>query len=381
MGARLVILGEAPGREEEALGAPFVGASGRFLWEHLAKVGVRRQDVRAENVLEVRPEGNDLWTIPPHQMARAQEDCWRRLSKLEGANLIVPVGNLALNTLRRAPLPIVRSGKRAGKWRLTRTPQGVAIAWRDKIGNWRGSVTRAVFEGGQRVKVIPTYHPAFILRAGDAWDVWKADLQRVSEDRTFHQLRKWPVARHEVDPPPPVCQEFLRQVQAAGPEALLACDIETRPAPGRARIRCVGFALTVDQSIILDPHRHWKWIVQLLRHPIAKVWCFGLYDRYVLAMSGGLVPQNNLVDVQSLHHLLDPRDQHRLAYMASRELRVEYWKDEAKEEGGTSGSQKDEFKLRRYCGKDVTRTLALAGVLLQRVRDQGLERSTGITTS
>lgn len=56
--AKIVFVGEAPGKREDELGRPFVGASGKFLDEMLASIGLKREDVYITNIVKYRPPGN-----------------------------------------------------------------------------------------------------------------------------------------------------------------------------------------------------------------------------------------------------------------------------------------------------------------------------------
>lgn len=57
-GARLMFIGEAPGKNEDEIGKPFVGAAGQFLGEMLASINLKREDVFITNVVKCRPPGN-----------------------------------------------------------------------------------------------------------------------------------------------------------------------------------------------------------------------------------------------------------------------------------------------------------------------------------
>lgn len=384
--APILFLGEAPGKDEEWAGEPFVGAAGRFLWhgqdwrgttrfEGLERMGVRREDCRIENVVETRPQDNVLATVTPENVRRWQGEFWARLEGL-APNVIVPLGNLALNTLRRSPLPLTKKGK----WRIKRQQnQPPQIDWRDKIGNWRGSVFGVHTNNGRRIKVIPTFHPAYVLRAGDFYGCWRGDLERIRGDARFPELRLDPRSSHLIDPTPEdghafevlVHQTWLRD----GREAILAADIETI-AKGR-RIDCIGLSVDETFSITLDLRFPWAWALlrRLMKHPIAKTFHFGVFDVFKLAEKG--VPVRNWRwDSLNLHHTLDPRDQHRLAYCASRDLRVRYWKDERKEEGKSASAKeaRNRPRFHKYCGKDVCRTHALTTRYIAKVRARGLLR-------
>ena len=352
--ARIVILGEAPGRDEELEGAPFVGASGRFLWETLRELGVDRREVRVENVVEVRPPNNSLLAIPPAVMVKHQAGCIERLKKLS-PNVIVPVGNLALNTLRGTPLPVTKT---KGTWKKQ---QQEGINWPDKITNWRGSF----FRGVTGTKVIPTFHPAFILRAHHSWPVWREDwVKRILPDSQFPQLRKDKV-EVTIRPSHDQKADFLARCHEG---AIVAVDIETVGT----HIRCVGFAVDDwDATVVLGGDR--DFIQAVLDSDAAKTFHFGVFDTYVLKKNGYRVRKWKW-DSRDLHHLLDPSDRHTLAYCASRDLRVQFWKDEAKDEGKAYTKQftSDLDRLMDYCGLDVGYTRALTGLYIDRVTTAGL---------
>jgi DNA polymerase len=91
--ARIVLVGEAPGANEDRLGRPFVGAAGKFLDTLLAEAGLRREDVFITNVLKSRPPGNR----DPRADEVAHSWPWleAQLAVIE-PELIVPLGRHAL---------------------------------------------------------------------------------------------------------------------------------------------------------------------------------------------------------------------------------------------------------------------------------------------
>ena len=142
--ASVVVIGEAPGAEEDARGVPFVGRSGTLLSTLLAEVGLARAELYVTNVVKCRPPANR----PP----RAGEIAACR-HFLEGQLSAV------------APSVVITLGATA-----TRAVLGTG----DSLGSVRGAVHRGVVAGAA---VVPTFHPAAGLRGGAAIiDLLRSDL-------------------------------------------------------------------------------------------------------------------------------------------------------------------------------------------------------------
>ncbi len=128
--ADLMFIGEAPGREEDLQGEPFVGPAGQLLDQMIHAMGLERDEVYVTNILKSRPPGNR------DPRADEVEACWpflERQIELVAPKIICTLGRPASNTLL--------GGDRAmGQMR----------------GRWHG------FRG---VPVMPTYHPAYLLRS------------------------------------------------------------------------------------------------------------------------------------------------------------------------------------------------------------------------
>lgn len=138
--ADLVVVGEAPGEEEDRLGEPFVGRAGKLLDNMLAAIREKRGDrVFIANVLKCRPPGNR--NPQPDEVALCAPYLQRQLELI-------------------APKAILASGRFAAHMLLD--SQAPLSALRGKIHDWRG------------VPVIVTYHPAYLLRnlpdKNRAWD-------------------------------------------------------------------------------------------------------------------------------------------------------------------------------------------------------------------
>ena len=142
--ARVVVVGEAPGAEEDRTGRPFVGRAGKLLDLLLASAGFPRESVYICNVLKCRPPGN---RDPLPDEVAACSPHLRRQVELIGPRAIVAFGTFAAQTLLESSVP---------------------------IGRLRGGVHEY-----QGVPLVPTYHPAALLR-NPGWlrPVWE-DLQRL----------------------------------------------------------------------------------------------------------------------------------------------------------------------------------------------------------
>ena len=125
-----MIVGEAPGAEEDARGEPFVGQAGRLLDNMLAAVGLKRgEDVYIANVLKCRPPGNR--NPEPFEVAQCSPHLVRQIELLQ-PRLILAMGRFAAQTL---------------------------LATEASIASLRGRL----FEY-QGVPLIVSYHPAYLLR-------------------------------------------------------------------------------------------------------------------------------------------------------------------------------------------------------------------------
>lgn len=144
--ARVMVVGEAPGAEEDRTGRPFVGRAGKLLDRFLESIGFPRESVYICNVLKCRPPGN---RNPSETEISACSGYLRRQVELVDPEVILAVGTFPAQTLLGSDLP---------------------------IGQLRGRV----HDYGGR-PLVPTYHPAAVLR-NPSWirPVWD-DLQRLRE--------------------------------------------------------------------------------------------------------------------------------------------------------------------------------------------------------
>lgn len=131
--ARLMLVGEAPGKNEDLQGEPFVGAAGKLLDVLLAEIGLQRSEVYIANVIKCRPPGNR----DPHPgEIDACKGYLREQIRLVGPEVVVTLGNFATKLLLNTEIGITRLRGRLHPW-------------------WLGS------------SLVPTFHPAAALRGGD----------------------------------------------------------------------------------------------------------------------------------------------------------------------------------------------------------------------
>jgi DNA polymerase len=130
---KVLIVGEAPGREEDEKGRPFVGKAGKFLDSCLKEVGIGREDVFITNVLKCRPPNN-------------------RDPKEEEIKACSPFLKRQIEALR--PKVILCLGRFSAKWIFEYF--GIKFG---KISEVRGKVFKAKANWGE-VLILPTYHPA-----------------------------------------------------------------------------------------------------------------------------------------------------------------------------------------------------------------------------
>jgi uracil-DNA glycosylase len=142
--ARLMFVGEGPGYEEDQSGEPFVGAAGRLLTRIIEAIHQSREQVYICNVIKCRPPGNR------NPMPDEIETCFPFLKRQIAAvkpDIICALGTFAAQTLLETGSPI--------------------------------SKLRGCFHDYSGIKVLPTYHPAYLLRNPDKKrDVWE-DMKKL----------------------------------------------------------------------------------------------------------------------------------------------------------------------------------------------------------
>ncbi|MEI8173492.1 MAG: uracil-DNA glycosylase [Deltaproteobacteria bacterium] len=142
--ANLVFVGEAPGADEDTQGRPFVGRAGQLLTKIISAMGLSRNDVYICNILKCRPPGNR--NPKPDEIHACEPFLIKQLQAIN-PEVICALGTFAAQTLLKKEVPI--------------------------------TALRGRFHSYQGIKVMPTYHPAYLLRnAGAKKLVWE-DMQMI----------------------------------------------------------------------------------------------------------------------------------------------------------------------------------------------------------
>jgi len=333
----LFLIGEAWGADEDREKAPFVGAAGYHLTQMLAHAGIRRTDCYLTNVFNFRPPLNDISAVcgpksesiegyPQLLTSRPTYKHWRggyvraefqpELTRLaaelvaENPNLVVTLGNTAM-------------------W---------ALLGKTAISKYRGTTALSTHTA-TGFKVLPTYHPAAIMRQWELRPITVIDLAKAQRECAFPEIR-----RPEVMIYVPETVEELQDL-ATGTLAKaerLAIDIET----SGSQITCIGFAPLKGLAVVVPIHDYrrsgrsywpsleaecavWKIIRNVCqRERPPKVFQNGLYDIAFLSRSYGIRVRGAEHDTMLLHHALQPEMLKGLGFLGSVYTDHGAWKQE-----------------------------------------------------
>lgn len=145
--AKLMFIGEAPGEDEDIQGLPFVGRAGQLLTKIIEAMGLKREDVYIANILKCRPPNNRMPL--PTEIFACEDNVKAQVGFIK-PKIICTLGKFASQTLLRTQTPI--------------------------------SALRGKFQEYNGIKVMPTFHPAYLLRnPSDKRIVWE-DMKKVLKE-------------------------------------------------------------------------------------------------------------------------------------------------------------------------------------------------------
>lgn len=376
--ARLMIVGEAFGSEEARLGIPFVGASGKELGRMLNDAGILESDCRMTNVANLRPPENKVsaWfatsrkaatldglpTVAgkyPRQQITQGIERLREEIRSTNPDVIVALGNTALWAL-------------TGEWGIT---------------DWRGSLLTTnggpASPEGFHATVIPTYHPAAILRQWSWRHIAVHDLRYARA--YLEEPVPEPLWRFTIRPTFEQVTEQLRWIEStldSGHTRRLAVDIETRTG----QIACLGIAWSTVEALCIpflcaeriegywDLEQEVDIVMQLrriLQHRNAEIVGQNyIYDMQYIWDNWKFI-SNVTHDTMLMQHTVFPGLPKGLDFLAS--VYCEYrrfWKNEGK---FWDPKKVSEDVLWRYNCTDAVRTFEIAEPLLRTIKHMKVE--------
>ena len=285
--ATVLLLGEALGAEEARQARPFVGGAGRVLNMLLGKAGVKRSRLYVTNVVRCRPPGNRTPTEKEIRECGQRHNLHSLLTKF---NLVVPMGNVAL----------------------------YAVAGETHITRWRGSVFQKTY-GDKRVKVLPTLHPAAVMRQQEFIPAVVHDFSKINQEGWTDEYLE-PKQDYEL-------HAYTGHLLPMAQRREFAFDVETRSLePYRGSVTLLGLSCEAGKAVVLDDLVASQTQLEALfaSHRL-KIGHNVAFDMAHMEANGFPVSPP-WYDTMIAHHLLlsdTPKD---LGFVASLYTRIPYWK-------------------------------------------------------
>ena len=360
------IVGEAPGADEVRQGAPFVGVSGQLLTRLLLEAGFDRSAMFLTNVCHERPPDNEIASWFATKTAARTAGLSAVAGRYPDPRIIA--GHLLLRSRieQYRPKLILALGNTA-LWSLTEQ-------W--GILKWRGSAMSVT--SATSVHVLPTVHPAAILREWGLRNIALQDMRRAKRPTAFTKPNWTFFLRPTIEHVLAWCHETIELLDDH--PLPLVCDIETR----NSQIACIGIAwskyhaLCIPLMCLERPEGYWseseEQIVilnlrQVLCHPNARVvFQNGAYDLQYFAHQYGFLPRIS-DDTMLQQHVAFPGLRKGLDFLSSLHCSYHrYWKDDGK----TWDIHLPEDQLWSYNCEDCVRTFEVWESLSQTIKALGL---------
>lgn len=335
--ARIMLVGEAPGADEEREGLPFVGASGQELNRMLHEAGIMRSECFTTNVVRIRPPANDISAFIPTK----KKDVTSLHVPLRDKMVLPPVVegyNQLLSEISLVKPEVIVALGNTPLWALTGN-------W--GVTKWRGSLLSGEGLSPNPLTIIPTYHPAAVLRQWDWRAVAVADLRRAKKilDNGPPRRPDWRfILRPNFTQVSGVLQSLAARL-GAGEELWLDLDLETKAGHiaccgiswSKTEAICIPFMVRENKEGYWPPDEEASIIYQLYRlftHPKVKIrWQNGLYDAQYIYRHWHFIPRG-VQDTMISQHALFVALPKSLAFQASMYAEwYVYWKELHHESG------------------------------------------------
>ncbi len=309
LNSKLYLIGECPGSNEERQGRPFVGGSGQVLDGILHTVGINRDDIYIDNVVQIRPAKNDFGILykdksrktPTADLVIAHHRI-NDLIKEHKPNVVVALGNESL----------------------------YALTGQKGITKLRGSIL-----GCHGTKVIPSLHPAMIMRQYEFRPVGVLDFYRIKEQAKFPEFLHPYKDNFIINP---TFEQTITCLDDLKRQEYVAFDIETDRT---TQITCIGFAWSKQDAICIpicyganswwSPEQELAIILkmrELFMCPTVKFIAQNAqYDMTWIADKWGVQVNNLWMDTMIAFHCVYPELRKGLDFLCSIYTLRPYYKD------------------------------------------------------
>lgn len=343
--AKIAIVGEAPGVEENLRGKPFCGAAGFLLDSVLGGAGIFRDQVYVTNVVKVRPPNNEISRLGELGLAVSEfTPALREELAAVRPNVVVALGALALEIL---------AGEKG-------------------IMKWRGSIVKSSLVSG--LKVIPSVHPAAILRQYKWRPLLQLDMKKVKRE-SESPLLNLPERELMIEPKFVEVQDIVSNIKKNYDR--VAFDIEV---DRQGMMSCISLSPSPKWAISI-PFRNgynsywhegeelqiYRWLHELFNSEIKLIAQNALFDLMWLVPRLGYIDM--YMDTMWAHQVCYAEIPKGLDILASIYTNEPYYKEERKVWKDTSITR----QLWSYNAKDAVVTLEVALRLEEELRNLKLE--------
>lgn len=325
---RIAFVGEAPGETEVEKGIPLVGASGRVFNAMMRTANLDRKEFLITNVFDEKIPDNNIknWCAPLDE------------AKAGGFNDLPPIGsNGYLRPEYRHHLDRLVNELDDVRPSVV-VPLGGTALWAFTgdagISSQRGSIQPAKFLR-PGIKLLPTFHPAFVIHTWKFFSVVTADFIRANKEGFFRDIRL-PSRELLIEPTVQEIRDYMPRLLSSD---LLSVDIET----GWGQVTNLGFAPDREHAInipfvdIRKPTKSfysvgeevevWKLVKEVMESDVPKLGQnFGGYDAFWFIDKMGIAPRNYLHDTRLMHHNLYPELPKNLEFMGGSYTEQGAWK-------------------------------------------------------
>jgi uracil-DNA glycosylase family 4 len=378
--ADVAVIAEAPAEKEVEVGRPLVGAGGLEFTNTLKALGIRRQSMNIHHAIACRAPENDLdkvmlrWQRANKKRAKKKEEllpspiecCRPRLmAELDTMQRIITLGKVPYTSLTGTSRSImdIRGGP--------------VEAYLDMANNFTKNDTDP---NRFAVRVLPTLHPAFVMRMRRWSRAFRSDLSRAF--RWFTVGLGWKEPTIILQPTPDQLEDFLRRTDID-----YTIDVETTiDDPTVAKLKTVGFGheygaivvpfLSIEGpgGTLVEPPGYTSKDLNDLRGIIRDFLIdprkmkighnAGYFDQMVLKQHFG-VTTTPLIDTILLHRVVEPELPHKLGYVGSVYTDVVAWKD-----AHTATEAKTDRELQHYNAVDCVVTARIVPQLMKAVHER-----------